>query len=402
MSGQQYVIHDSDSEISENGLTVVEPVLPCPQTPLRPVALTPQVQHTLIAPPVQAPLAQPVPAPIQQQVASFLSSEAGAALMTELNQRHNVELQQAATQATDAVQRQHAVQAMAGVPAAGVPEAAAPPVQAPPAPSPPVQQPTPTARRSTTSSHPHWRRTQQVPVGVQQVPAPAPQLHPQNAVSPEDEAECKRVMGDYASLVRPTRGHTSRAGMVRYGNATEHSWWCRTCEQKLLAIRRKGDLLGAPIYLYNILPCDGSADPPSKGAPSEKVKARAHRTPTPPYPFLVPLAKQTRPPPIDSGKVAMTGQTPTHTPMAAHGSRVQAKQQLEHLVAVGRHSGIPESEPVMTGGSASSTTPAPPVPPAPQPAPQPSGTCLDGLTLDQRAALQHLIDAGLLGSGRSQ
>ena len=43
-----------------------------------------------------------------------------------------------------------------------------------------------------------------------------------------------------------------------------------------------------PIYLYNILPRDGSADPPSKGARSEKVKAQAHRTPTPPYPFLVP------------------------------------------------------------------------------------------------------------------
>ncbi len=59
--------------------------------------------------------APPVPAPIQQQVASFLSSEAGALLMAEMNQRHNAEVQQAVTQATNALQRRQAAQAMAGV-----------------------------------------------------------------------------------------------------------------------------------------------------------------------------------------------------------------------------------------------------------------------------------------------
>ena len=123
------------------------------------------------------------------------------------------------------------------------------------------------------------------------------------------------------------------------------------------------------------------------------------RTATPPYPFLLPLNAQTRPPPIASGKVAMPGQTPTHTPMVDHGSRVRAKQQLERLVAEGRHTGIPESEPVpMTGGSAWSTAPAQPVPPVPQ-SRSPS---LDGLTEEQRAVVQHLIDAGLLGSRSSQ
>ena len=67
MSGepQFLTIHDSDSEISEmsiggsphttrqeDGVTVVEPV-PCPTTPLRPMALGPQMQQTLQAQPVQ-------------------------------------------------------------------------------------------------------------------------------------------------------------------------------------------------------------------------------------------------------------------------------------------------------------------------------------------------------------
>ena len=189
----------------------------------------------------------------------------------------------------------------------------------------------------------------------------APPLQAGQTVDPADESAAKRVTKERsATLVRPTMGHTSRANAARHGNTSETNFWCKTCEKKILAVRRRGELVGVPIYVLQN-PCDGTANPP-KEVKSKKVDT--DKIATPPYPWLTAIEDQKNPVPILPGRPNTTFETPTAKSFEHLGARVGSLDTLTNLVQTGQHSGILEVEPSAPsntpGASSSSSGPAPP------------------------------------------
>lgn len=310
----QVLIHDSDSEdlsaIMEDGS--IQPL------------------HTV--PPV---LSQ------EQETEYFLQSEAGQRLIASLEATHSMRVAEAVAAAS----------LPPPTPAAGAPEVLGPQAAAAPTPAQP-------ARRVRV------RQPVRTPSPVRIIhrellttaPAQSPTQPRVATPSKVDLREAVKLYGTSATLTMPRAGHTSRAGVIRSGNAHESSWSCRTCSKKVLAVRRSGQLLGVPVYICPES-CDAMADPPALGEPSDKVKKQQKgRLSTPPYPWLLPLKEQSAPPPIVPGRPQTAARTPTAATFRDLGAQHNALTQLRQHVHEGRHTGLLETEATPSTSSASSAT----------------------------------------------
>ncbi len=279
-------------------------------------------------------------------------------------------------------------------PPAVQPQTVQPPVR------PPVQQP---QTVQPTVQLPMAQLPPPPPVPEPQLPRPQPPAGPRGQpmgqptrprvaeathgsyVAPADEVKAKVILGQLATLHLPQTGHASRAGVARCGNNSETSWICRCCENKVLVVRKRGELVGVPIYV-NLAECDSTADPPITGAPSAKELKKAGRTATPPYPWLVPIEGQQNPAPIVPGRPMTNAQTPTDPDHVSLGSQAGALGFLRTLLAEGRHTGVLETDSTRAFSRPSQTaTPQPPPTAAPQ----------------SRADIQRNLEARLQAAGVS-
>ena len=305
------------------------------------------------------------------EIASFLQSCAGQEMMRALESRHEEKLTEVKKNAEKfrlVCQQARAQQALVPVPPVpDLPEPTGPPttLHAPPS----VVQPSTTIGECPNSSavqefwaYPKGRaaafeeRLHLQPAAVRARPLKAGQT-----VGLADESPARRVTRErQATLVRPTMGHNSCANGERYGITSETNFWCKTCEKKILAVRRRGELVGVPIYVLQN-PCDGTANPP-KEVNSKKVDA--DKIATPPYPWLTAIEDQKNPVPIMPGRPKTTFEAPTAKSFEHLGARVGSLDTLTNLVQTGQHSGILEVEPRAPsntpGASSSSSGPTPP------------------------------------------
>ncbi len=271
-------IHDSDSEIMDDETELTSPIRIRNEDGVR------VVEHVTPGQPVACglPVTLAPPATIEEQIQAFLTTDAGQVMKEMLAKRHEQEVRNVQAASTSASSTR----------ARTPPPAAQPPMAQPPLPVPPTMQP-PMAQLPMPPPVPE-------PQHPRAQPTAAPRVQPTGQptrVAPADEAKAKVLLGKLATLHMPQTGHTSRAGVSRYGSNSETSWICRCCECKVLVVRKRGWLVGVPIYL-NLAGCDSTADPPIVGDPSARELRKAGRTATPPYPWLVPIENQANPVPI--------------------------------------------------------------------------------------------------------
>ncbi len=365
-------IHDSDSEIMDDETELTSPIRIRNEGGVR------VVEHVTPGQPVACglPVTLAPPATIEEQIQAFLTTDAGQVMKEMLAKRHEQEVRNVQAASTSASSTRARTP-----PPAVLPQTAQPPLPMPPTVQPPMAQlpPEPQLPRPQPPVGPRGQ-----PMGQPTRPREAEATHG-SYVAPADEAKAKVILGQLATLHLPQTGHTSRAGVVRYGNNSETSWMCRCCEHKVLAVRKRGELVGVPIYV-NLAECDSTADPPITGAPSAKELRKAGRTATPPYPWLFPLEGQQNPAPIVPGRPVTNAQTPTDPEHVSLSSQAGALGFLRTLLAEGRHAGVLETEPLRRSRAAGQTAmPQQPPTAAPQ----------------SRADIQRNLEARLQAAGVS-
>ncbi len=307
------LIHDSDSEIMDSLEDLASPIRVKNEQDmvvLTQLARTDTPQFQTAVGPVHEPNAQ------RAEITSFLQSSAGQEMMRALETRHEEKLAEVKKAAEDQIRLVKQPYGLAEAPGAWL-QAQQAPLPVPPVPNlpeptgppmtlhapPPVVQPPATVgeRPNASTVQALWAypkgRAAACEARPHSQPAAdrAPPLQAGQTVDPADESAAKRVTRERsATLVRPTMGHTSRANAARYGNTSETNFWRKTCEKKILAVRRRGELVGVPIYALQ-KPCDGTANPP-KELKSKKVDK--DKIATPPYPWLTAIEDQKNPVPI--------------------------------------------------------------------------------------------------------